>query len=127
MDKKHEGIGLGLTALAAAAAGAYFLYGKDGVKNRKKVSSWMFKMRGEVQENIGTLMEVNKTSYNKVVDDVARHYKALKQVDKKELDQMVRELKGHWNSISAQVIKNVKTSKPAKKRKAAKKKTAKNE
>ncbi|PJE64348.1 MAG: hypothetical protein COU90_02760 [Candidatus Ryanbacteria bacterium CG10_big_fil_rev_8_21_14_0_10_43_42] len=122
MAKKSttEGVGIGLAALAAAAAGAYFLYGKNGVKNRKKVKSWMFKMRAEVQDNIEKMQDVSKESYNRVVDETARHYSALKQVDRKELDQMVRELKGHWKSISSQVMKNIKTVKPAKKKTAKK-------
>ena len=34
-------VGAGLAAVAAFAAAGYFLYGKDGAKNRKKVRGWM--------------------------------------------------------------------------------------
>ena len=41
--------GVGLTAAAVAAAGAYFLYGsKDADKNRKTVKSWGLKAKAEV-------------------------------------------------------------------------------
>ena len=47
------GIGVGLTAAAVAAAGAYFLYGSKGAaKNRKVVKSWAIKAKGEVLEAI---------------------------------------------------------------------------
>ncbi|KKW48138.1 MAG: hypothetical protein UY99_C0011G0001, partial [Parcubacteria group bacterium GW2011_GWA1_59_11] len=39
--KQAIGIGAGLAAAAVAAAGAYFLYGKRGAQNRKKVRGWM--------------------------------------------------------------------------------------
>ena len=39
-------VGAGLAALAAFAAAGYFLYGKDGAKNRKKVRGWMLKANG---------------------------------------------------------------------------------
>jgi hypothetical protein len=39
--KSKVAVGAGLAAIAVAGvAGAYFLYGKDGAKNRKKVKSW---------------------------------------------------------------------------------------
>ena len=41
MGKAAKGIGLA----ALAAAGAYFLYGKNGKKNRKKISGWMLKAK----------------------------------------------------------------------------------
>ena len=61
MAKKKEnhspaekvGLGIGLTAAAVAAAGAYFLYGsKDANKNRKTVKSWMLKAKAEVLEQL---------------------------------------------------------------------------
>jgi hypothetical protein len=47
-------IGAGIAAgVAAAALGAYFLYGsKDAKKNRAKVKGWMLKARGEVLEQL---------------------------------------------------------------------------
>jgi flagellar basal body-associated protein FliL len=48
------GIGLGLTAAAVTAAGAYFLYGsKQAPQNRKKVKGWVLKAKGEVLEALG--------------------------------------------------------------------------
>ncbi len=41
VNKKAVGLGIGLTAAIAAAAGTFFLYGiKNAAKNRKAVKSW---------------------------------------------------------------------------------------
>lgn len=106
-------IGVGLAAVAAAAAGAYFLYGKEGAKNRRKVKSWMLKMKAEVLEGLENAKEVNEKTYRKVVADVTRRYK---NVDKKELAEMARELMGHWRNISKQIMVTVPKKSPAKKR-----------
>lgn len=97
MDKKKVvGAGVGLAALAA---GAHFLYGKDGAKNREKVRGWTLKARGEMLEKLETLREVNEKKYHDVVDSVAARYKKLKKVDAKELNGLVKEAKGFWNKI----------------------------
>jgi uncharacterized protein HemX len=106
VSAKGAGFGLALAAAAAAAAaGAYFVYGKDGAKNRKKISSWALKAKGEVLERLEKMKEVDQQAYAKVVDAVTARYAAVKGVDKAELAQMVRELKGHWDSIAKQIAK----------------------
>lgn len=115
--REVAGVGMGLAAVAAAAAGAYFLYGKEGAKNRKKVKSWMLKMKAEVLEGLENAKEVNEKTYRKVVADVTRRYK---NIDKKELADMARELMGHWRNISKQVVAAV-PKKPRAKRKTSKK------
>ena len=96
------GVAAGITAaVAAAAAGAYFLYGsKDAPKNRKKISGWMLKAKGEVLDKMEKLKEVNEDAYNKIVDEVTRRYEGIKNVDPVELSKMVTEMKGHWKSIN---------------------------
>ena len=111
--KKAAEVGVGLAAVAVAAAGAYFLYGKGGAKNRKKVKSWMLKARAEVLEGLEKAKEINEKTYKKVVADVTRRYK---NVDKKELADMARELTGHWRSISKQIMATVPKKSPAKRR-----------
>ena len=107
--------GVGITAaVAAAAAGAYFLYGtNEGKKQRKKIRGWALKAKGEVLEQLENLKEVNEEAYNKVVETVTRKYKDLKQVDPSELASMARELKGHWNSIQRELVATQKTVKKA--------------
>lgn len=91
---------MGLAALAAAAAGAYFLYGKDAPKRRAKVRGWALRAKGEVLEAIeqasGTL---NERKYRALVDQVMKRYRRVKQASPQELTALSKELKSHWRSI----------------------------
>ena len=89
--------------LVAVAAGGYFLYGKEGAKNRKKIKGWALKAKGEMLESIERLKNINQKTYNEVVDRVAKRYKKFKQVDKKELQRLVKESKSFWNSITKKI------------------------
>ena len=58
------GIGVGLTAAAVAAAGAYFLHGsKNAAKNKKTVKSWMLKAKAEVLEKLEDAKEMSQEEY----------------------------------------------------------------
>ncbi len=55
MEKKQSNntgkvmAGVGIAALAAAAAGAVFLYGTDaGKKKRKEIKGWSLRMKADV-------------------------------------------------------------------------------
>lgn len=117
--KVAAGIGAGLAAAAAAVAGAYFLYGKDAAKNRKKIKGWMLKAKGEVLDQMEKMKDVSEDKYNAVVDAVSKKYQAVKSIDPAELEQMAKELKGHWKSIKKQVMT---PEKKGKKKAASKKK-----
>lgn len=115
MSKKQShsaGVGLGL---AAASAGAYFLYGKATPKQKKKIKGWMLRMKGEVLEGLEGLQHTSEEAYTKVVDQVSRKYEAVKNIDKDELVAITKELKGHWKNISRQIAQDAKT--PAKRAK----------
>ncbi|OGZ42155.1 MAG: hypothetical protein A3C80_01940 [Candidatus Ryanbacteria bacterium RIFCSPHIGHO2_02_FULL_45_43] len=97
--------------LAATAIGTYFLYGKEKIKNRRKVKGWMLKVKGEVLEKIERFKQVDKATYNKAIDDVARRYRKLRNVSNKELALLIKELKQHWHEVKkASVRKNTNTS-----------------
>lgn len=115
--KESHGVAVGLAAAAVAAtAGAIFLYGtKQGKQQRKKISGWMLKAKGEVLERVEKLKEVNEEAYHKVVDAVASKYAGVKNVDPAEITKIFSEIKGHWNNIKKQL-------KGAPKKKAASKK-----
>ena len=51
MGKKTKGFGFSLAALAAA--GAYFIYGKDAAKHRNKIKGWTLKMKGDLLSRLG--------------------------------------------------------------------------
>ena len=107
-------VGAGLAAIAAFAAAGYFLYGKDGAKNRKKVRGWMLKAKGEVLEGVEKLKDVTEEQYAAIVDKVSKKYAGVKNIDPAELETMVRELRGHWKNIKKSIT-------PAPKKKVTKK------
>ncbi|MBI5077857.1 MAG: hypothetical protein HZB11_00620 [Candidatus Yonathbacteria bacterium] len=109
-------IGAGISALAAFAAAGYFLYGKDGAKNKKKVRGWMLKAKGEVLEGVEKLKDVTEDQYAKIVDKVGARYKAVKSIDPAEVELMMKELRGHWRNIKKSIS-------PVPKKKASKKTT----
>jgi len=118
-SKNKTGVGaasiVGIAAaVAAAAAGGYFLYGKDGAKNRKKVKGWMLKAKGEILEQMEKGKDMTEETYHGVIDKVSQKYQAVKNIDPAELQQMTKELKSHWKSIKAQLS-------PKPKKKAVKK------
>ncbi len=98
--KKTVGVGVGIAALAAAAT--YFL-GEDGEANREKVRGWALKFKGEVLEKMEGLKDINKDSYHKVVDNVAKRYKKVKKASQPEIKKLQKDLKGAWKSIAKEL------------------------
>ncbi len=103
----HAAGAAGIGALLAAAAGAYFLYGsKDAAKNRKKITGWALKVKGEVLEQIEKAKsELNEERYHEIIDKVERKYRALKEVENDELAEVVKDLKKHWKNIKKHIDK----------------------
>lgn len=98
--RKTVGVGVGIAALAAAAT--YFL-GEDGEANREKVRGWALKFKGEVLERMEGLKDINKDSYHKVVDNVAKRYKRVKKASQPEIKKLQKDLKGAWKSIAKEL------------------------
>jgi hypothetical protein len=93
-------VGAGLAALAiAGAAGAYFLYGKDGAKNRKQVKSWALKAKAEVLEKLEKARVLSEENYHMIVDAAMAKYAKAKNVAPAEVADLSRELKSHWKRI----------------------------
>ncbi len=110
-------IGAGLAALAAAAAGTYFLYGtKQGAKTRKQIKGWSLKAKGEILEKMEKLGEINEKVYNQVVDEVKAGYKKVKNIDAKDIEAFGKEMKMHWKGIKREIEKKTKVAKKGKKK-----------
>lgn len=102
------GIGVGLTAAAVAAAGAYFLHGsKDASKNKKAVKSWALKAKAEVLENLEDAKEITQEEYLDLINSVAAGYTTAKSASKKDIKEFQAEMKEHWVEIekSAKPVK----------------------
>jgi len=121
--EQRIGVGVGLTAAAVAAAGAYFLYGSDSAaKNRKAVKSWTLKAKAEVLERLEDAKEMTADEYEELIAAVAGTYAGVKGATKKDLKEFATEMQDHWKVIEkagkkkkTQVEKAVKSvTKPAK-------------
>ncbi|MEK7561209.1 MAG: YtxH domain-containing protein [Patescibacteria group bacterium] len=106
------GIGLGVGALAGVA-GALFLYGKEGIRQRKKIKGWMLKLKGEILDEMEQAQELSKEKYHRIVDDAAGRYRALQNIDTADLEKMATELKGHWIKLQRAVAGPRKTARKA--------------
>ena len=126
MKKKTKtavAVGVGLTAAAAAAAaGAYFLTGKRGVKNRKKLATWATKAKAEAMREFQKMKVQNAAMYEKVVAQMEKKYRAM-NIDPVEVADLVSDLKKHWMVVSKSMKKVAKKAvvKKATPKKAAKK------
>lgn len=110
--KTAVGIGAGI---AAISAGAYILFGPNGKKNRKAIRGWSVKMKGEIIEKFEQVKELTEPIYHQIVDGVKAKYAKLKNVDQKELEQVVTEIKKQWNTIKKDNAPKKKVKKVAKK------------
>lgn len=117
MKKKQILAGAGLVALAAAAAGAVFLYGTEtGKKKRKEIKSWTLKMKADVMDKIADMKDWSEDAYHDVVDSVAKQYKHVKNVDPLDIAALAQDLKGHWKNIKRQIEGGGKKRRTAKKK-----------
>lgn len=108
------GVGIGLTAAAVAAAGAYFLYGSEKAdKNRKAVKSWALKAKADVLEKLEDAKEMSKSEYEELIAAVAGTYAGVKAASKKDLKEFSTEMMDHWQKIEKAANKNGKKVKKA--------------
>lgn len=109
MSKQSTGAkiaeGLGVAALAATAAAAYYFTGKEGKKHQKQAKAWAKQAKTEMIKKIRSMEKVSQQSYMKASQEVLAKYKQVKNIDPKELKALGAELKKHWSSISKQALK----------------------
>ena len=94
--KAAVGIGAGVAALTAAA---FVLFGPEGKKNQKKIRGWAVKMKGEIIEKFEEAKELTEPVYHKIIDNAHAKYAKLKNVDKAELEETVKEIRKHWDAL----------------------------
>lgn len=99
---KVVALGAGVAALSVAA---YILFGPNGKKNQKSIKGWAIRMKGEIIEKLETVKDVTAPVYEKIVADVAAKYGKLKNIDAKDLEAEVLNLKKHWKAIMKSTVK----------------------
>lgn len=105
------GLGVGLTAAAVAAAGAYFLYGsKDAAKNRKKVKSWTLKAKAEVLEALENAKDITETEFKQLVEGVTDTYGKVQKVSKAEAAEFKKEMAKNWADLVKSGMMNMKAA-----------------
>ena len=106
------GIGLGLTAAAVAAAGAYFLYGsKQAPQNRKKVKGWMLKAKGEVLEALEKAEAITEEEYKALVETASSAYGTVKSATAGEVKDFKKEMHDHWTTLQKnKAVKKIKSA-----------------
>lgn len=131
-NTQKTSIGLGLTAAAVTAAGAYFLYGsKHAAQNRKKVKGWALKAKGEVLEALEKAEHITEAEYKALVETASKAYGTVKSASAGEVKDFKKEMGDYWTTLQnskavKKVVSNVtKPSKKAPAKKAAKKSVAK--
>ena len=102
MKTRDKVLGAGI-GMAVAAAGAYFLYGKRGAKNRAKVEGWALQLKGEVLEKLENMKEIDQESFEDLVERTAARYGRVKRVSAAELKHVTEELKSAWSHIGKQL------------------------
>lgn len=113
MDNMGKAIAAGVTVAALTAAG-YILLGPEGKKNRRKISGWAVKMKGEIIEKFEQAKELTEPIYQGIVDEVAKKYRAQKEVNSRELNELVADMKKRWKDMvkdAKSVAKKQKTKK----------------
>ena len=103
MKNRDKMIGAGIGVAALAAAGAYFLYGSKGAKNRERIAGWALQLKGEVLEKMENLKDLNEETYHRLVDETAARYGRVKRVSSSELKNISVDLKKAWTHIGKQL------------------------
>lgn len=123
MAQKSSGMGgVALAGIAAAAiAGGYFFYGKDGAKHRKTLKSWAMKAKAEVMDKLEKAKDLSEDTYNAAIDAITDKYSKAKGMDQADIQAFAKDLKKHWKDIKREIMPA-----PAKKsaKKSSKKKSA---
>jgi 6-phosphogluconolactonase (cycloisomerase 2 family) len=100
-EKEKMSIGIGLTAAAVAAAGAFFLAGsKNAAKNRKVVKSWVLKAKAEVLEGLEKAKEMSQADYEALIEQVSGAYAGIQSASKADISGFKKEMKEHWQKIA---------------------------
>ncbi len=110
-ESSHVGAKLGLAGLAVAGlAGAYFLYGKDGAKNRKAIKTWTLRAKADVIEKLEKAKEVSQGTFDSVVDEISAKYGSkMKDVSMEDVTSFAKDLKKHWKDIKGTLTPKAKT------------------
>jgi len=106
-NNKKGRLGKGMLAAAAvAAAGYYFYASKDAKKNRRAAAAWAGELKKTVIENAQKVKNVDRKTLSAIVDEAAKAYKGMRDLDRGEVERAARELKDNWHKIAKELTKS---------------------
>lgn len=103
-----------MAGLAAAAAGAYYLYySKSAKKNRAAVKDWMEKAEKEIVAEARKLKDaaLNEDNYKRIVSAVSSKYQKLRKLESGEVEEFMTTLGSAWTRIKTDILKKTKALK----------------
>lgn len=105
-DTKKGRLGKGVLAAAAlAAAGYYFYASKDAKKNRQAAAKWAVELKRDVVKRAKSLKNVDRAAVAAIVEQSARAYKGVRELDRGEVERAAKELKQNWQKIAKELKK----------------------
>lgn len=87
-------------SIAGLATTAYFFLGPKGKTHQRHTKAWAVKMKADVIEKLERAREISEPIYDDIINSVASKYEKSKNVDYKEIEEIARDLKKHWQVIS---------------------------
>ncbi len=97
--KLEVGAGVTAAALLAAAAGAYFLSGKEGKKRKAKMKSWAVKARKEVARQAKMARRLSEMEYKRIVDRAVKKYGRLDSMSAADMMRAAQDLRSEWAHV----------------------------
>lgn len=103
-DTKKGRLGKGVLAAAAlAAAGYYFYASKNAKKNRQVAAKWAGEFKRDVVKRAKALKNVDRAAVAAIVEQSARAYKGIRELDHSEIERAAKELKNNWQKIAREL------------------------
>ena len=76
---------------------------------RKKTGNWADQMRQELMDRVKKTKDITQEKYNQIIDEIRPRYETVKDLSVREIGDFASELKSHWQNISQEVKKQIKT------------------
>lgn len=99
MKTKERALSAGARIAALAAAGNYFVYGRNGGEHPERITGWSLQLKGEVLQRMAELSLLDQESYKELVDRTVRRYERLKKIRAYEARNITAELRHAWTRI----------------------------
>ena len=100
----------GALAAGAAAAGYYFYGSKNAKQHRQQAARWAQTVKKDALRQIDRAKKIDRAAVMAAIDRAAKEARRLSGVDKKSVNQLVRELKQHWSKLATEAAKTAKGS-----------------